>query len=53
MQDEPANGGRRMETAVFIFLAFILFPALSMILIGGLGFVIWMKQLLLGAPPLS
>jgi nitrate reductase NapE len=52
MRDGAANGGRRMEMAIFIFLAVILFPALSTILIGGLGFVIWMKQLLLGPPPL-
>jgi nitrate reductase NapE len=43
---------RRMETAMFVFLAVLLFPALSVILVGGIGFAIWMTQLLLGPAPL-
>ena len=52
MIDGEARHERRMETAMFIFLAVLLFPALSVILVGGIGFAIWMTHLLLGPAPL-
>lgn len=52
MAEKEATEGRRMETAMFVFLAFILFPLLSTVLIAGFGFIVWMKQLLMGPPPL-
>lgn len=41
---------RRGERRVFIFIAVFLFPALSVIFVGGYGFVIWMLQLIFGPP---
>lgn len=41
---------KRHETAAFLFLAFILFPLLSVILVGGFGFLIWMQHLVFGPP---
>lgn len=38
------------ERRVFILLAVVLAPVLSIILVGGYGFLIWMSQLLLGPP---
>lgn len=36
------------ETTAFIFLAVVLFPLLSIALVGGFGFVVWMSHLLSG-----
>jgi nitrate reductase NapE len=44
---------RRGERRVFIFIAVFLFPLLSIILVGGYGFVIWMLQLIFGPPGAS
>jgi len=44
---------KRGERRVFIFIAVILFPALSIILVGGYGFAIWMLQLIFGPPGAS
>lgn len=38
------------ERRTFLFLAVLLAPILSVILVGGYGFIIWMSQLLLGPP---
>ena len=39
---------KRGERRVFLFVAVFLFPALSVILIGGYGFLIWILQLIFG-----
>jgi nitrate reductase NapE len=52
MIDDAGRNQRRMETAMFVFLAIVLFPLLSVVLVAGIGFVIWMQQLLLGPAPL-
>jgi periplasmic nitrate reductase NapE len=52
MAERGAVREKRMEAMVFIFLAFILWPLLSMIFIGGYGFVVWMHDLWFGPPPL-
>lgn len=44
---------RRGERRVFIFIAVFLFPLLSVILVGGYGFTIWMLQLIFGPPGAS
>ena len=44
---------KRGERRVFIFIAVILFPVLSIILVGGYGFAIWMLQLIFGPPGAS
>ena len=41
---------KRHETMAFLFLAVVLFPLMSIILVGGFGFIIWMQHLLLGPP---
>ena len=41
---------KRGERRVFIFIAVFLFPALSFILVGGYGLLIWLFQLLFGPP---
>ncbi|KAA9009023.1 periplasmic nitrate reductase, NapE protein [Histidinibacterium aquaticum] len=41
---------KRHETLAFLFLAFVLFPLLSVIFVGGFGFLIWMQHLMFGPP---
>lgn len=41
---------KRGERRVFLFIAVLLFPILSIILVGGYGFLIWMTQLIFGPP---
>lgn len=41
---------KRGERRVFLFIAVFLFPALSIILVGGYGLLIWMLQLFFGPP---
>jgi len=41
---------RRGERRVFLFIAVFLFPILSVIFVGGYGFLIWMYQLIFGPP---
>ncbi len=41
---------KRGERRVFIFIAVFLFPALSVLLVGGYGLAIWLLQLIFGPP---
>lgn len=41
---------KRGERRVFIFICVFLFPALSVILVGGYGFAIWLFQMIFGPP---
>ncbi|WP_292292388.1 periplasmic nitrate reductase, NapE protein [Marivita sp.] len=47
---QPKPPEKRHETIAFVFLSVVLFPLLSIILVGGFGFIIWMQHLLLGPP---
>lgn len=38
------------ERRLFVFIIVFLFPLLSVALVGGYGFAIWMYQLLMGPP---
>ncbi len=39
---------KKRELSVFLFITIVLFPILSVMLMGGYGFIIWMKQLIFG-----
>jgi nitrate reductase NapE len=41
---------KRGERRVFLFITVFLFPALSIILVGGYGLAIWLLQLMFGPP---
>lgn len=41
---------KRQELRLFLFIVVFLFPLLSIVLVGGFGFFIWMAQLILGPP---
>lgn len=39
------------EWRAFIFITVFLFPILSLIIVGGYGFAVWMSQVFLSGPP--
>ena len=41
---------KRKEIGLFLFLAAILIPGLTVMLVGGYGFSIWIMQILTGPP---
>ena len=49
-QGESSPERKRDETITFIFLSVVLAPVLSVIIVGGYGFLIWMRVLLFGPP---
>ncbi|WP_350335953.1 periplasmic nitrate reductase, NapE protein [Coralliovum pocilloporae] len=48
--NELEEGRQKKERRAFLFLAVVLAPLISVILVGGYGFLIWMSQLLFGPP---
>ncbi len=44
---------KQKELKGFLFLTALLAPILSIILVGGYGFAIWMYQLIIGPPGVS
>ena len=46
--DNPPS--ETQERRAFLFLVVFLAPVLSFMIIGGYGFIVWMSQLVLGAP---
>lgn len=48
--DEDHVLTKRGERRVFLFVAVFLFPVLSVILVGGYGFLIWILQMIFGPP---
>ena len=54
MAENPASASefatKAEERRTFIILAVLLAPALSVAIVGGYGFLIWMSHLLLGPP---
>lgn len=42
---------RSLEWKSFLFITVILFPVLSVVLVGGYGFIVWMLQVFFMGPP--
>jgi nitrate reductase NapE len=47
---EARPATRRQEFLAFIILAILIWPVLSVGVVGGYGFLVWMAQLVLGPP---
>ncbi|MCZ4282119.1 periplasmic nitrate reductase, NapE protein [Kiloniella laminariae] len=45
---EPSKG---REVSLFLFLAAVLIPVLTIALVGAYGFSIWMYQIFIAGPP--
>ena len=41
---------RKEELRSFLFLTAVMVPALSVIVVAGYGFIVWMSQLIMGPP---
>ena len=41
---------KRDETRLFVFLIVFLFPILSVVLVSGYGFMVWIIQMIFGPP---
>ncbi|MBS1269440.1 MAG: hypothetical protein MAG794_00391 [Gammaproteobacteria bacterium] len=44
------SNSKKNERAAFLFLTVILAPILSVIIVGGYGFLIWITQIIVGPP---
>jgi nitrate reductase NapE len=51
--DDPLQEQKKKEWRLFVFIIVFLFPLLSIALVGGYGFAIWMYQLLMGPPSMG
>lgn len=47
---EAAVPSRRRELAVFLILAFAIWPVVAVAVVGGYGFLVWMYQIFTGPP---
>lgn len=45
-----SDDSKSKETRLFLFLVVCLFPILSVAVVGGFGFLVWMYQLIAGPP---
>ncbi|MGE4405846.1 periplasmic nitrate reductase, NapE protein [Pseudomonas sp.] len=48
--DSSGNSSKRDETRLFVFLIVFLFPILSVLLVSGYGFAVWIVQMIFGPP---
>ncbi|OKY27719.1 MULTISPECIES: periplasmic nitrate reductase, NapE protein [Thalassotalea] len=49
-QNISSEKQRKYEKNTFLFLAVFLAPILSVIIVGGFGFIVWISQMLFGPP---
>ncbi len=50
MPPEAPGDGRKEELRSFLFLTVVMVPALSVLVVAGYGFAVWMFQLIAGPP---
>nr|WP_272892146.1 nitrate reductase [Stutzerimonas stutzeri] len=48
---DPALISKPDETRLFVFLLVFLFPLLSVVIVAGYGFIVWISQLVVFGPP--
>ena len=46
----PDTTSKAKETRLFLFLVIFLFPILSVAIVGGYGFLVWIIQIFAGPP---
>ncbi len=46
----PESSTKGEETRLIVFLVVFLFPLLSIALVGGFGFAVWITQMIFGPP---
>lgn len=50
MNEQRRAASKSEEWFAFFLLAVVLFPVLSVGIVGGYGFLVWMSQIVLGPP---
>jgi nitrate reductase NapE len=50
VQRQAAGTARRGELVAFVLLAVVVWPMLTVGVVGGFGFVVWMQQQVFGPP---
>ena len=45
------HSSKRDETRLFVFLIVFLFPILSVVIVAGYGFIVWISQMVIFGPP--
>lgn len=47
---DPGPMGKSQETRLYVFLIVFLFPILSVAIVAGYGFIVWISQMIFGPP---
>ena len=47
---KASDASKSKEGIAFFLLAFVLFPALAVTIVGGYGFIVWIYQIFTGPP---
>lgn len=50
MEVQAGQPGKRRELMLFLFITVVLFPLLSVLIVGGYGFAVWIYQMIAGPP---
>ncbi|WP_235973136.1 periplasmic nitrate reductase, NapE protein [Luteimonas sp. MC1895] len=50
MEANTGQSGKRRELILFLFITVVLFPILSVMIVGGYGFAVWIFQMFTGPP---
>ncbi len=48
--NDTSSDEKKSELKIFVFLTVFLAPLLSVLIVGGYGFLVWMSQILIGPP---
>ena len=51
MDVDTGQPGKRSELTLFLFITVVLFPILSVMIVGGYGFLVWFWQMFVAGPP--
>lgn len=50
MDADTGQRNKRSELTLFLFITVVLFPVLSVMVVGGYGFAVWIWQMFNGPP---
>ncbi|MCR6663552.1 MAG: periplasmic nitrate reductase, NapE protein [Luteimonas sp.] len=50
MDTQASQPGKRRELFLFLFITVVLFPVMSVMIVGGYGFAVWIWQMFNGPP---
>lgn len=50
LEAKAGQPGKRRELLLFLFITVVMFPVLSVMIVGGYGFAVWVWQMIFGPP---